>query len=391
MIIKRADTKSIGYVLCATVALFALFVPHIHAQEYEGAEGEAVALQQDEFYRGRVSGDPEDKTVEEYGFKTRVQSIPVEVVTGPDKGVQLELEFSLLEGSPESAKFQKGDGVILGKSIYGEESTYYISDAYRLNTLWLLSALFLVLVVLFARWAGIRSLVGLLLSFIVIIFFIVPRIADGQSALLVGFGGTLLIATASIFIAHGFRSRTTIAFVSTLITIFVSLILAMVCTKMMHLFGLGSEEAFYLQAAPEKLFNLRGILLAGIIIGTLGVLDDITTAQAAVVEELHKAQPSFSSRELFSRASSVGREHIISLVNTLVLAYTGASLPLLLLFEIYERPAWLVLNSEIIIEEVVRMLIGSIALILAVPLTTGLAAWYYGRNAQPKNTHKQDL
>ena len=148
-----------------------------------------------------------------------------------------------------------------------------------------------------------------------------------------------------------------------------------------------SEEAFFLQATPEKIFNLRGILLAGIIIGTLGVLDDITTAQAAVVEELHKAQTSFNMRELFTRASSVGREHIISLVNTLVLAYTGASLPLLLLFEIYERPVWLVLNSEIIIEEIVRMLVGSTALILAVPLTTGLAAWYYGRYR--KKTEKQ--
>jgi uncharacterized membrane protein len=126
---------------------------------------------------------------------------------------------------------------------------------------------------------------------------------------------------------------------------------------------------------------LRGILLAGIIIGTLGVLDDITTAQAAVVEELHLANPSFDAKGLFKRGSSVGREHIISLVNTLVLAYTGASLPLLLLFQVYERPTWLILNSEIIMEEIVRMLIGSIALALAVPLTTYLASWYYANKS----------
>ncbi|OGH59527.1 MAG: hypothetical protein A2725_00740 [Candidatus Magasanikbacteria bacterium RIFCSPHIGHO2_01_FULL_33_34] len=274
---------------------------------------------------------------------------------------------------------EKSDKIIVGKNVFDGEESYYLNDIYRLNSLWILLGIFIFLVLVLARWAGVRSLIGLLISFVVIIWFIVPRIIDGQNALMVGFVGTLVIATVSLFVAHGFRSRTVIAFVSTLITIFIALLMSMFFTNIMHIFGLGSEEALFLQSAEGKIFNLQGILLAGIIIGTLGVLDDITTAQAAVVEELHNANQTFNFRELFTRASSVGREHIISLTNTLILAYTGASLPLLLLFKLYEGPVWLVLNSEIIMEEIVRMLVGSIALVLAVPLTTGLAAWYYNK------------
>lgn len=349
-----------------------------HAQE--SAENlETPRVQQDVFYKAKVIAEPTEEMITEYGYTSLRQFVPIQILNGPDKGTELKLEFNILTGSPGNMRLGTSDRVIVGKQIIGEEETYYISDVYRLHLLWILLGLFFCVVLLLTRWAGVRALLGLAISFLVIVGFIVPRIIDGQNALIIGFVGTLVIATASIFVAHGLRSRTTIAFISTLITILFALLVALWFTNLMHLFGIGSEEAFYLQAAPETAFNLRGILLAGIIIGTLGVLDDITTAQAAVVEELHKAQPNFGMRELFKRASSVGHEHIISLVNTLVLAYTGASLPLLLLFEIYERPTWLVLNSEIIIEEVMRMLIGSIALVLAVPLTTAIAAWYYGK------------
>jgi uncharacterized membrane protein len=155
---------------------------------------------------------------------------------------------------------------------------------------------------------------------------------------------------------------------------------------------MGSEEAFYLQFAPGASINLRGLLLGGIIIGVMGILDDITTAQTAVVEQIYHANPTLSARELYQRGSIVGREHILSLVNTLVLAYTGASLPLILLFKIYERPAWVTLNSEIIMEEIIRMLVGSITLIIAVPITTFIAAEYYSKKKPriqqtPSHTH----
>jgi len=377
---------SIGIILTMLIGIFLSQPVLAQDEQYvDEINYEIPQVQQDKFYKATVIEEPTEETITEYGQSSLIQHINLIIQNGPDTGKELKLNFDILQGSPKNARLKKSDKVIVGKSFFGGEETFYISDIYRLPSLWVLLGMFIFFVLLLARWAGLRALIGLLISFSVIIWFIVPRIINGQNALIIGFVGTIVIATASLFIAHGFRSRTAIAFVSTLITITTALLLSIFFTNIMHLFGLGSEEAFYLQTTPENLLNLRGILLAGIIIGTLGVLDDITTAQAAVVEELHRANTSFKFRELYNRASSVGREHIISLVNTLILAYTGASLPLLLLFQIYERPAWLVLNSEIIMEEVVRMLMGSTALILAVPLTTGLAAWYYSaRHAKQK-------
>src|SRR3989344_12894 len=153
------------------------------------------------------------------------------------------------------------------------------------------------------------------------------------------------------------------------------------------LFGFGSEEAYYLQLFQSNTIDLRGLLLGGIIIGVLGVLDDVTTAQTAAVFELKKANQAFGFKELYTRAMRIGREHISSLVNTLVLAYAGASFPLLLVFSMNKNiPLWATLNSELVSEEIIRALVGSTALVLAVPIATAIAAWFVGR----KQLVKQD-
>jgi len=149
---------------------------------------------------------------------------------------------------------------------------------------------------------------------------------------------------------------------------------------MTRLFGLGSEESLDLQYGALKNINLQGLLLAGIIIGALGVLDDITTAQTAAVAELKLANAKLSFDELYRRGMAVGKEHITSLVNTLALAYAGASLPMLLLFTVYQQPLWVTLNSEFVVEEVVRTVVGSLALTVAVPITTFLAAYWFSRH-----------
>ncbi len=143
------------------------------------------------------------------------------------------------------------------------------------------------------------------------------------------------------------------------------------------LLGNGSEEAYFIQAGYFGAINLQGLLLGGIIIGALGILNDITTAQSAAVEEIHGADKSLSFKQLYKKGSSIGREHIASLINTLVLVYVGSSLPLFLLFAVNSQQLWTVLNSSTIAEEIVRALVGSIALILAVPITTALAAYYF--------------
>ena len=194
---------------------------------------------------------------------------------------------------------------------------------------------------------------------------------------MVGLLGSLAIAFSSMYLAHGFNRRTTVSLIATFITIFIALIMALWAVDITKLFGLGSEEAYYLQAYKLGELDMRGLLLAGIIVGTLGILDDITVSQVSIVEELHDVDKNLSFWDLIRRGLSIGKEHIASLINTLALAYVGVSFPLLLSFSINQgQPLWVVANSEFIIEEVVRTLVGSVTLIIAVPISTFLAAYF---------------
>ncbi len=344
---------------------------------------EVPSLQPDNFYKGTVIEVLEQYEIDEYGTPMQIQELNVRVKKDAplEAHVTHQVEVGQHAGIP---LLEQGDNVVVGESSYEGKQMFYISDVYRLHGLWISLALFLCLAVLFAGKYGVRSIIGLVISFGVIMWYVVPKIMLGWNPLFVSLSGTILIASTALYVAHGFKARTSIAFISTVITILIAFVLALWVTKMTQLFGIGTEEAFFLRYAPIENLNLRWLLLGGMVIGTLGVLDDVTTTQAASVEEIHKANKSLSRKELYTRGASVGREHIVSLVNTLVLAYTGASLPLLLLFNIYPKPAWVILNSEIVMEEVVRMIVGSIALILAVPLTTAIAAWYFGANGDKK-------
>jgi uncharacterized membrane protein len=213
---------------------------------------------------------------------------------------------------------------------------------------------------------------------VVIFYFLIPRIVDGGNPLITTLVASFFIMILSLYLAHGLNKRTSIALISGMITLVFTVIIDIFFVKITHLSGLGTEEAFYLQLDNIHL-DLKSLLLSGIIIGVLGVLDDVTTAQAATVEELHEANPALSFIELYKRGISVGKEHIASLVNTLVLAYVGVSFPLILLFTVSRnQPMWVIFNSNLIAEEVVRTIVGSCALILAVPITTFLAARFFG-------------
>ncbi len=335
-----------------------------------------------EFYKAKIKSITKEHEEPGYlpGERLWIQELSVEILEGEDTGKIVTLINEIPLNQKNIKSLSEDTQLVLGKAVIAGESEYYISDIYRLNALWIVLILFIGITLLLTKFQGIRAFLGLALSFFVIIWYIVPHIINGGNPLLISLIGTTVIAALSLYIAHGFHKRTTIALGGTLISIVLSLIFSYAFVKLTHLFGMGSEDAFYLQSIPGSSINLQGLLLGGIIIGVLGILDDITTAQAAVVEQIHEANPKLSAQELYKRGSAVGREHILSLVNTLVLAYTGASLPLILLFKMYERPVWVTLNSEIIMEEIVRMLIGSITLILAVPITTFIAARYYSKN-----------
>jgi uncharacterized membrane protein len=236
----------------------------------------------------------------------------------------------------------------------------------------LLAGLFAALVVVQGGLRGFAALAGLVASIGVIVVFVLPALVSGEPPVAVAIVAASLVAYLALYLAHGFSPLTTVALLGTLASLVVVGILSWVFTELTVLSGL-SEEAQYIRAFGGDL-QFGGLLLAGIILGALGALDDMTVTQASAVAELHRADPTMGFRELFRAGSRIGRDHIASTVNTLALAYAGASLPLLLLFVEFDRPLSRVLTSEVVATELVRTLVGSIGLVASVPLTTLLAA-----------------
>ncbi len=304
--------------------------------------------------------------------------IIAKVHSGDEKNSHVPIDVIQTQSESNTMTLTVGEKIIIGKTTPSDAPTsYYLYDKYRLNVTLMLGIVFLLCASLFAGYRGLTSFLGLVVTMLILFFITIPAILSGKSPLLVCGLSSIFIAIVSIVVAHGKNRRTMIAVFSTVLLVCLALTFSMLTVWLLRLSGLGTEEAFYLQMVPNIHIDVRGLLLGGILLGVLGVLDDITTAQAAVVEEIHRANATLSMRELYTRGVSVGKEHITSLVNTLVLAYTGASFPLLLLFFVYPRPWWTVLNSDMVMEEIARTFVGSIILVLAVPITTALAAWSY--------------
>jgi uncharacterized membrane protein len=354
-----------------------------HAQEMVGeipleiVEPGAVIPQS--FYKAKVIEITDNQTWEgqsassDRTYPTRSQDARLEILNGDEKGKIIETHTVDIPTN-ESIWLEKDEVVVVAKTQTPQLTSYNVVDKYRLPALWFIIAIFIACAIFFGRWHGFTSLIGLAFTILVLLKFIVPQIIAGRNALLITLIGSIVIAIFSIYLAHGLNKRITIAVMSTLITLVIAITAAYIFITISRLFGLGSQEAIYIQAGYSGIINMKGLLLGGIIIGTLGVLDDITTSQVAALDEIQKANPNQSKKTLYKAGISIGKEHIASLVNTLVLAYAGAGLPLFLLFVLNtSQPAWVTLNSEFIAEEIVRTLVGSVALILAVPISTLLA------------------
>jgi uncharacterized membrane protein len=287
---------------------------------------------------------------------------------------------------PTGGMFRAGQRVRLAVSEQPGQPPYYnIQDLERGRPLLVLAALFVGAVVAFGRWQGVRSLIGLGLSFLVIVSFVVPAILHGHSPVLVAVTGAMAIMLISLYLSHGTGPKTTAAVLGTALALALTAALAIAFVAAASLTGLASEEALSANFAVGGL-SLRGLLLAGIIIGGLGVLDDVTMSQASLVTELHQANPTAGMAELVGGALRVGRDHIAATVNTLFLAYAGAALPLLILFVTGQDSLGTVATTEIVAVEVVRALCGSVGLIAAVPLTTVLAALVATEEPPPGQT-----
>jgi uncharacterized membrane protein len=220
---------------------------------------------------------------------------------------------------------------------------------------------------------------GLAISFGVLVRFMLPAILVGKNPVAVAVVGSATIMFVALYLAHGINARTTTAVLGTVGALFLTGVLAWIFVTGSHLTGLASEESGLLAASLSGV-SLRGLLLGGVVIGSLGVLDDVTVTQASAVWELHRANPTYGFQRLYAAGLRIGRDHIASTVNTLVMAYAGASLPLLVLFTLSSRRLGDVLTSEIVAQEIVRTLVGSIGLVAAVPITTALAAFVVDRS-----------
>ena len=289
-----------------------------------------------------------------------------------------------LDGSGEVVEFettdQTGSLYAPGQKVrlaaveqQGLETTYFITDFRRATPLIVLAVLFGGAVLAFGRFQGLRALIGLALTFLIIVGFMIPALLDGRSPLAIAVVGSVLIMIITLYLSHGFTAKTTAAAVGTALALLVTGGLSVLFVESAHITGFASEEARMANLAVGGI-SLRGLLLAGIVVGGLGVLDDVTMAQSSTVFQLHRANPKAKFRELTTSALSVGRDHIAATVNTLFLAYAGASLPLLILFAGNPDGIGVVISSETVAVEIIRALVGSVGLIAAVPLTTALSA-----------------
>lgn len=280
--------------------------------------------------------------------------------------------------------YKKGDKVVVNyyKDAEGAD-VFYVVDYVRRGYVYLLAVLFSLVIVFIGRWKGVKALLGLVVSFFIIMKFIIPKILAGDNPLLVSLAGSFIILAVLVYLTDGWKRNSHIAILSIFIALALTMILSVIFTGLTRLSGLG-EEAVFLIGASKAAIDFRGLLLAGILIGTLGVLDDGVISQIETVEQIKTANPNLPKPQIFKAAFSVGNAHLGAIINTLFLTYAGASLPLLLLFTTSNQSYNFILNNEIIATELVRTLVGSIGVALALPIATFLAS-YYLKNKIIKN------
>ncbi|MFB7237462.1 MULTISPECIES: YibE/F family protein [unclassified Streptomyces] len=294
----------------------------------------------------------------------------IEVTSGPEKG----RTFTEIVQPDAPRQLHQDQGVVVAYAPDAPRDLQYsVTDVNRKLPLAVLAAIFAVAVVAVGRMKGVMALIALVVSFLILTFFILPAILQGSNPLVVAVVGSSAIMLIALYMCHGLSARTSVAVLGTLISLLLTGLLGSVFIGWASLSGNTDDNTGLIHGLYPEI-DMSGLLLAGVIIGSLGVLDDVTVTQTSAVWELNQADPGMGPRALYRAGIRIGRDHIASVVNTLMLAYAGAALPLLLLFSIAQSSMGTVANSELVAEEIVRTLVGSIGLVAAVPLTTVLAA-----------------
>ena len=312
-------------------------------------------------------------------FADACENVTVDLQSGPDEGSETTIRNLGATGGPIPPGLDVGDEVRLAQVVRPPGVTgprqYTLTDFERRSPMLWLAIAFAALVILFGRLRGALSLVGLAISLAIVLVFILPAILGGEDPLWVAIFGSLAVMIATIGLAHGVSAKSIAAILGTTASLALVALLAQLATDATSLTGLSSEESGTLvfnDVVSQS--SLQGLLLAGMVIGALGVLDDVTVSQSSTVIALRAANPDLGFGQLYRRATEVGRDHVSATVNTLVLAYVGSALPVLLILTSSDVGLLEGVNFEVVAKEIVAMLVGSIGLIAAVPLTTALTA-----------------
>lgn len=315
--------------------------------------------------------------------------VTVEAIDGPRAGERLDGQPQGPSGAGDLPDYRIGDEVVVSVSTDPDAPFTAISDRYRVPTLSLLLGLFAIAVTVVGGWRGVRALLALTLTLAVVVKLVVPLILGGWDPAWVAILAASGVTAVTFLLTEGARRTTLAAAVGTFASLVLVAALALAFDTLARFTALrGSEDAGYLVSLGIGSVDLGGLVLAAIIFGALGILDDVTVTQAAAVGELDAADPGMGRLQLAGRAMNVGRSHIAATVNTLVLAYVGASLPLIVLFAAGRQDPWLIVSGEVVAVEVVRALVGSIGIVAAVPITTAVAVWLLRPAASPERaTH----
>jgi uncharacterized membrane protein len=306
-----------------------------------------------------------------------VQQVRARILSGEKTGETIVFENDV-------AVVKVGDRIKLQRlSPIGGGEYYLLKDFDRIHTLLYLALTFILVLYFVAGKKGLRALASLGVSLGIIVYVLIPLLLQGYDPVFVSVCIAGCILAIAIFATHGFGAHARIAFLGTMGAVIATGALSLLWVTLTRLTGFASDAAIYLNFSTHGALDFSGLLLGGILIGVLGVLDDVAITQASVTIELVRANGALSGTELYRRALRVGQDHIGSLVNTLALAYTGVSLPLLLLFARTESTFLEIVNQEVVASEIVRTLVGSLGLMLTVPATTLIAVWYVRRFGVP--------
>ncbi|MEK6753579.1 MAG: YibE/F family protein [Chloroflexota bacterium] len=336
--------------------------------------GEGFATFGADTVRAEVLQIIEEGEIDLGGNLQTYQIARVNILEGEYAGIPMEIDYGRRQIRSDDYLLGAGDKIMVSISKTPENvvNAYFVDYVRTTPILWL-TVIFAIAIILISSWKGIRALLSMAFSLYIIIGYIIPHILIGEDPLRVSIIGSIILLAVSLYLTYGWTLKTHAAVISMVLVLILTGALSGIFVIFAKLNGTGDENVMFLMQLMETPINLRGLLLGGMIIGALGVLDDLVTTQASAVFELHHANPALGFRGLYNSAMRIGQDHVAATVNTLVLAYAGASLPMLLMFSLGRGDYGYLVNFSFIAEEIVRTLVGSLGLIAAVPLTTAIA------------------